>query len=490
LLFFSAFGKTNDLTMKRFAFLLLTWLPLFAGGQPVIDGDCSDAAWRIIGLVNTSGTSNTGFGNDNRLGVLKYHSNSTTLFLAITGNVNDNNNIVLFIDNQSYNGRGPNRLGENMSSVFNTVFKTTSSSCPTGGVNPSEPNGLSGARMDTDFDADFAFAFNKGSTGNTIFLDAVRFSNYNNDFLPTPTPSYLAGPHFVGTCNQSGGTAGYPINITNWNTGTDQFSFAWQNGYDPSTAPNKGMEISIPYAALTGTTIGHQLRFFVLITNADGLASNVCIPGDPGASNLGCSFNLSSIVNSGEDIFYTQPWVVLPLNFLGVSAKKEGAGVRLDWSVVEQGEANYYYIDRSADGAQFERIGFIVARDQGSVAQYNYIDKSPLGGRNIYRLVARKWNGQTVYSRTVSIDNQDFSPIHIFPNPTAEKVFIRMAGFAGSPCRWTLHNALGQPVLAGTLAMAQSVECLSLPPSLPSGSYQLTLVCEGKIASRTLQVRR
>jgi hypothetical protein len=182
--------------------------------------------------------------------------------------------------------------------------------------------------------------------------------------------------------------------------------------------------------------------------------------------------------------------VVLPLNFLGVSAKKEGAGVRLDWSVAEQGEANYYYIDRSADGAQFERIGFIVARDQGSVAQYNYIDKSPLGGRNIYRLVARKRNGQTVYSRTVSIDNQDFSPIHIFPNPAAEKVFIRMAGFAGSPCRWTLHNALGQPVLAGTLAMAQSVECLSLPASLPSGSYRLTLVSEGKIASRSLQIRR
>jgi hypothetical protein len=490
LLFFGAFGKTNDLTMKRFAFLLLTWLPLFAGGQPVIDGDCSDAAWRIIGLVNTSGTSNTGFGTSNRLGVLKYHSNSTTLFLAITGEVNANNNIVLFIDNQSYSGRGPNRLGENMSSVFNTVFKTTSSSCPTGGFNPSEPNGLAGARMDTDFDADFAFAFNKGNTGNTIFLDAVRFSNYTNDFLPTPTPSYLAGPHFVGTCNQSGGTAGYSINITNWNTGTNQFSFAWQNGFDPSTAPNKGMEISIPYAALTGTTIGHQLRFFVLITNADGLASNVCIPGDPGASNLGCSFNLSSIVNSGKDIFYTQPWVVLPLNFLGVSAKKEGAEVRLDWSVAEQGEANYYYIDRSSDGAQFERIGFIVARDQGSVAQYNYIDKSPLGGRNIYRLVARKWNGQTVYSRAVSIDNQDFSPIHMFPNPAAEKVFIRMAGFAGGPCRWTLYNGLGQPVLAGTLALAQSVECLSLPASLPSGSYRLTLVSEGKIASRSLQIRR
>jgi hypothetical protein len=228
----------------------------------------------------------------------------------------------------------------------------------------------------------------------------------------------------------------------------------------------------------------------VLITNADGLASNVCIPGDPGTSNLGCSFNLSTISNPGKDIFYTQPWVVLPLNFLGVSAKKEGSGVRLDWSVAEQGEANYYYMERSSDGTQFERIGLMAARDQGSVAQYDYIDKTPLEGKNIYRVVAQKRNGQSVYSKTVSIENQSISPIHIFPNPAADKIFIRMSGFAGSPCRWTLYNGLGQPVLAGTLALAQSVECLSLPTSLPSGSYRLTLVSEGKIASRSLQIRR
>jgi hypothetical protein len=118
------------------------------------------------------------------------------------------------------------------------------------------------------------------------------------------------------------------------------------------------------------------------------------------------------------------------------------------------------------------------------------MDESPLEGRNIYRVVARKQNGQMVYSRTVSIENQDISPIHMFPNPAVDKVFIRMAGLTGSPCRWTLHNALGQPVLAGTLALAQSVECLSLPASLPSGTYRLTLVSEGKIAARSLQIRR
>jgi hypothetical protein len=173
-----------------------------------------------------------------------------------------------------------------------------------------------------------------------------------------------------------------------------------------------------------------------------------------------------------------------------VSAKIEGAGVRLDWSVAEQGEANYYYLERSADGIQFEQIGFVSTREQGSVAQYHFVDESPMGGRNIYRVVARKRNGQMVYSRTIPIENQDISPIHIFPNPAAHKVFIRTDTFEGGPCRWTLLNGLGQPVLSGMLAETQSIECLSLPPTLPNGSYRLTLISKGKIAARTLQIRR
>lgn len=487
-LLFFAVGKTNDLAMKRLASILLIWLPLFSQGQITVDGDCSEASWRILALVNTTGTPNTGFGSNNKLGVIKYHSNSTTLFIAITGDVDANNNIVLFLDDVSYNGRGPNKLGANMSSVFNSVFKTTSASCPTGFPNPSEPNGLSGAIMDNGFDADFGFAINKGNTITDVYMDAVRFSNYLNDALPTP--AYLAGPTYVGNCNQSGGTASYAISISGWNSGSNQISFAWQNGYNAGSAPNKGIEISIPYAFLPGVAVGHQMRFFALITNADGYASNVCIPGDPGPSNLGCSFNLATIVNSGKDIFYTDPLVVLPLSFLGVKADWEGEKVRLDWSVAEQGESNYYDIERSADGVSYTPIGRVMARGEASGAQYNYVDISPAWGRNFYRIVAHKRTGSVTYSKSVQIENQRISLINIYPNPAAEKLFIRMGNLSGSPCSWSLYRENGQRVLSGQFGSTQPIEVISLPPSLSAGTYRISLYSEGKIMSRSLQIRR
>jgi hypothetical protein len=494
-LLFFAVGKTNDLAMKRFAFLLLSWLPLIAGGQIIVDGNMNESAWRILGVS----AGNSSFGPGNQLGVLKYHSNSTTLFIGITGKIAFNTsglevvpNIVLFLDLENYQGRGNAALGANMNGgvgpiVNNTPFRSGSTTCP----NAPTPNGLSASIMDNDFDADYAFMINKGVAANTIYVDAVKFSNKNFDGT---NPAYNAGPGNVGSSDIIGTTASFPINLgANWNTGSNALSFAYQDTYDPLDPlnQNKGIELSIPYAIIPTAAVGQRIRFFALITNNEGLASNVCIPGNPGTSNLGCGFNLSTNnFDPSNNIFFTEPWVTLPLSFLGLKAAWEGERVRLDWSVAEQGESNYYYIERSVDGIHFEPIGFLTAREQGSVSQYHFIDQSPLGGRNIYRVMARKRDGQLVYSKTVPIENQSLSPIHVFPNPAAEKVFIRMAGFAGSPCRWTLHNALGQPVLAGTLAMAQSVECLSLPASLPSGSYRLTLVSEGKIASRSLQVRR
>lgn len=479
--------KTNDLAMKRFALLLLSWIPCFSWGQIVMDGNSNDAAWRILGLVNTTGTANSSFGSTNTMGVLKYHSNATTLFLAVTGDIDGNNNIVIFVDDLSYSGRGPNRLGENMSGVFSpTVFRTSSTACPA-----PEPNGLSGSRMDAGFDADYAFAFNKGNTSTSIYLDVVRFSDYVNDYaMPTPTPSYLAGPYNVGTCNQSGANSGYAFNISNWNTNGNQINFAWQNGYNASTAPNLGLEVSIPYDALPGVALGHQVQFFVLITDAEGNASNVCIPGDPGASNLGCSFNLSTISNPGEDIFYTTPLVALPLNFLGISAKWVGEAVQLNWSVAEQGEASGYSVERSADGNRYEWIGGVTSQAQGSVAQYDFVDRAPLSGRSLYRVAAKKRSGDLAYSKAIPVDNQRISLISLFPNPIADKVFMRMGEFVGKTCSWSMYNAVGQRVGYGQLASAQPIECLTMPASLASGQYRLSVVSDGKIASRTLQIQR
>ena len=131
--------------MKLLAKFLLILFPFGVQAQFVIDGVMDEPQWMIIGNVNSSSTytSNTGFGAGNVLGFLKYYSDPNNLYLGISGTVDANNDIIVFIDDESYNGRGPAQLGVNMSGIFSTAFRTTRFSCPTGGINPPEPNGLS-----------------------------------------------------------------------------------------------------------------------------------------------------------------------------------------------------------------------------------------------------------------------------------------------------------------------------------------------------------
>jgi len=117
--------------------------------QPVINGDMSDASYTTLASY-TSGQN--GFGNDNDIGVIKYYSNGTDLYIGITGETVVDDNLVLFIDFSGYEGRGSNTLNAGAIGVFQNI---------------------GGAKM--DFDVDFALAFNKGNTADKFYLDACRY---------------------------------------------------------------------------------------------------------------------------------------------------------------------------------------------------------------------------------------------------------------------------------------------------------------------------
>lgn len=475
--------------MKWIAKLWGILLPVWAEAQITIDGVMNEPEWQIIGLAN----GNSGFGPDNRLGVLKYYSNGTTLYIGITGTVDFNatvNNIVLFLDNENYIGRGSAQLGANMNGgigavINNTVFRSGSASCN----NPPNPNGLSASIMDNDFDADYAFAFNKGIVAGTFYMDAVKFSNQAND---GSLPSYNAGPLFVASTDLAGTPVSASINIPNWNTGASQISFAYLDGYDAITEPNRGVEIAFPYATLPAYTTGERVRFFVLITNNEGFASNVCIPGDPGSSNLGCGFNLSTISNPGNDIFYTQPWVTLPLSFLQVRAQLQNKQALLEWSVVQDVEARDYVVERSADGQNFRPLATLPARRERDIARYQFTDPGPLPGRSFYRIRATG-NGLSKLSPQVSLLYEPDRPgAWIFPNPARGQLQWRLADWPAGLLTATLVNTNGQTVYLQTLTHdgRGGTQAIPLPMELGAGMYWLRLSQGPKTATQSVFIHK
>lgn len=442
--------------MKLLAnFVLMVCPCVFLKAQPVIDGILNDVQYQIIGVAN----SNNGYGTGNDIGLLKYHSNSTTLYIGISGTIEGNvntNNIVLFMDDVSYSGRGSNTLSGTTSSGGVGVFQFPST-C------------LGGATLDAGFDADYAFAFNKGGANTSIYLDAMRFGSgagfeylqYGfvgiTDLAGTAAVQTLPFCNPVGSCTPSGSA-----------------TWAFLDGYT-TTPPNNqyGIEIAIPYSSLPGVAAGHEVRFFVLITNQNGSGSDECIPDDPG-SNLGCNFSLAPI--SGQT-FYTTPGIFLPVKFIHFNSTIQNNRAVLEWSVANDALAGKYEVERSVDGSNFSLLSTLTPQFRADTASYSFEDLLPLPGKNFYRIRAVSKNGKTTWSNITSISNPENPRISLYPNPAKEQVNINMTGMPAGIYQLALYSTSGNLVWQYKFLHNDSfsVQLVNFPVSLPNGIYNAVI---------------
>jgi hypothetical protein len=112
--------------------------------------------------------------------------------------------------------------------------------------------------------------------------------------------------------------------------------------------------------------------------------------------------------------------VILPITLLNFSVKKDGEDVIVKWRTAVELNNDYFDIERSSDGREFDQI----ARIEGSGTShepldYEYVDTAPLNGMSYYRLRQTDFDGTTEAFDIHSIQNSSLTAnnVTIFPNP-------------------------------------------------------------------------
>lgn len=131
-------------------------------------------------------------------------------------------------------------------------------------------------------------------------------------------------------------------------------------------------------------------------------------------------------VASGKIVFSTSS--TLPLTLLSFEAKKINSIVQLNWATTSEKNAQSFGVERSTDGVHFEVIGNIIATNNNGIHAYNFADRAPLNGSNIYRLKMNDIDGKFTYSPSKAVVFNASSAISVFPNPVIDKLHIRNAG--------------------------------------------------------------
>ncbi len=112
--------------------------------------------------------------------------------------------------------------------------------------------------------------------------------------------------------------------------------------------------------------------------------------------------------------------------FSEVSAVVKDPGkVFLQWKVNVGSEGDYFIVERSADGSNYETIGAL--RREGNEDHFELTDIAPPNGTDLYRIRYSSQDGHLVYSKTMQVSLSGAVDFKFYPNPADKLLIIRTA---------------------------------------------------------------
>lgn len=166
------------------------------------------------------------------------------------------------------------------------------------------------------------------------------------------------------------------------------------------------------------------------ISNGNNLIFNATAP----AAILGKAFKLSitfivsgssSNQNKAIDNFRTSAQIAqapLPVKFSSLEARTNNGSVSLKWNVATEDDVNGYDIERSADGRNYSKIGFV---DATGASNYSFID-TKASSVAYYRIKSVDANGRYAYSSVALVKSgKSIIVLKAFPTPFIKNVSIQ-----------------------------------------------------------------
>jgi hypothetical protein len=149
--------------------------------------------------------------------------------------------------------------------------------------------------------------------------------------------------------------------------------------------------------------------------------------GNPGTDNSGGSVSAGPGGGTSNGGIIPNAFTPLPIELISFEGAIEYNKIKLTWSTATEIDNDYFTVERSADGVNFNSIGNVDASGNSlSIKNYSLYDNKPFPTINYYRLKQTDFNGSYTYSKIISITSENESSYSIYPNPasTNESIYV------------------------------------------------------------------
>lgn len=236
--------------------------------------------------------------------------------------------------------------------------------------------------------------------------------------FPKMKTTSLYSPAYHYTADQS--TIYFDYNFTKAQAGTTSatptITILYGNNFSQSFYCTSSSAITIPdgstdlYFSITPGSVfpaGTNFKIEVTITLTNGDKAIV-------ANTL----RTNAILNGTESPLPS----ILPVTFAGFSAKKINNSVSLTWNVGTEINLSGYEVQRSTNGTNFVKLGFVTAINSTS---YNFIDSKAVN-LAYYRIKSLDADGKYAYSIVVSVRGEQSAVVmKAFPMPVQSQLTIQ-----------------------------------------------------------------
>ena len=166
--------------------------------------------------------------------------------------------------------------------------------------------------------------------------------------------------------------------------------------------------------------------------------------GTPGSGNVISPSTNTSVESFGNDYKITArfntgfsgfgigdpgnpPPEALPVELLTFSGHSLQHDVVLRWTTISEVNTDYFSIERSANGIDFDVIASKKAFNEGEVVRsYSFADRGLLSGHYYFRLKMIDFDGTFEYSDVIHVEHgfKKQTIVSIYPNPVADRLNV------------------------------------------------------------------
>jgi hypothetical protein len=162
---------------------------------------------------------------------------------------------------------------------------------------------------------------------------------------------------------------------------------------------------------------------------------------------------------------------------------------KLTWKVNCTSDQVTFDLERSNDGGNFMPITQITANHSRCNQAFDYLDRSPLNGKNYYRLKITDVDGRFDYSNIVVLNTKikKFELLGLNPNIVTNETTLKINAYQNDEIIIVLTDVAGRKIKQQNIRLLQGINNITLNMEmLPKGAYHLTAMMPNE-GSQTLK---